>query len=214
MTEPVPLDVARCEALALRASAGDAAACKQLIEQLWPTWVRLVHASRSLRALGASEDHVHDIVSRLVEKIGQIEGKGLRLYPHWRERHPDKTFLDWIRIVTANAVRDYVRERSSERVSGDEPSAKRFLNEFAGSPLVDTLGVRPPMTAAQTARQLLEFARAQLAPVPYRALTLWIEGASFEDIHRELSLGDAEDARKLVRSGVAVLRRHFAPSDP
>jgi hypothetical protein len=65
------------------------------------------------------------------------------------------------------------------------------------------------MTAAQTARQLLEFARSHLPVAQLEALTRWLDGGSFEDIEDECGLSPNE-ARKLVRAAVAVLRRRFA----
>jgi hypothetical protein len=103
------IDVTLCESLAARAAAGDGDACRKLVEHLWPAWIGMVRSSRSMGALARSEDHVHDVVARLVEKIGRPDGRGLRLYPPWRERNQTKTFGDWIRIVTKNAIRDYAR---------------------------------------------------------------------------------------------------------
>ncbi len=206
------IDLPRCEDLAARGAAGEAAACKALVEELWPAWIDLVGASRSMGPLRQSEDHVHNVVAKLVEKIGEPRGRGLRLYPLWRDRHPGKTFEDWIRIVTANAVRDYARAQLGEapvQPSGD-PSAKRLLNEFATSGVIERLGFRPPVTAAQTARQLLEYAQTELPEAQYRALTLWIEGTDFEEIAADLELEGGEAARRLVRASVAVLRRKFA----
>jgi RNA polymerase sigma factor (sigma-70 family) len=209
------LDAELCEALALRATTGDQRACRELVEHLWPAWVSMVRTNRSMAGLARSEDHVHDVVTRLVEKIGRPDGRGLLLYPPWRERNPDKNFLDWIRIVTKNAIRDYVREQlGSTRTRPGEISVKRLLNEFASSPALDELGIRPPFTAAQTARELVEFARGRLSEAQLRALGLWLEGADFEEMAEELAL-TAEEARKLMRSAVATLRRHFdRPPEP
>jgi hypothetical protein len=118
-----------------------------------------------------------------------------------------------MRIVAANLVRDYVREQmGSRRANLDEPSPKRILNEFSMSPALDELGVRPPMTAAQTARELLDFARTRLSPLQLRALALWLEGTSFDPMDQELEVA-AGEGRKLLRAAVAVLRRHFAKAD-
>ncbi|HEX6766990.1 MAG TPA: hypothetical protein VF103_15950, partial [Polyangiaceae bacterium] len=205
------LDVELCETLAARAAAGDAAASKALVEHLWPVWVDMVRGSRSLGELGRSEDHVHDVVARLVEKIGRPDGRGLRLYAPWRERNPGKTFEDWIRIVTKNAVRDYLRKKlGPRRPASGEPSMKRLLNEFASSPLLDDLGVRPPLTAAQTARELAEFAKNKLSAEQFRALGAWLEGASFEDMAKGTDT-TPEDAKQRVRAAGAIRRRHFVP---
>ena len=204
------LDIELCERLANGAASGDAAATNQLLEHLWPAWLDIVRASRSLRALGQSDDHVHNVVARLVQKIGRAEGYGLRHYAPWRERHPEKTFEDWLRIVTANVVRDYVREHVIQRPGeATAPSVKRLLNEFAASPLLDELGVRPPFTAAQTARELIEYAREHLPGNQLQALSSWLEGQSFEEIEVTWS-APAGTGAKLVRAAIAALRRRFA----
>jgi DNA-directed RNA polymerase specialized sigma24 family protein len=206
------LDVARCEGLVARAESGDVEAWKELIAELWPVWTRQVRGSRAMGSLARSEDHVRDVLAKLVEKLGQDDGRGLRLYRPWRERHPDKTFADWMHIVVANAIRDHVRTTlgESKATAMDEPSVKRLLNEFAASPALKELGVRPPITAAQTARQMLEFAERRLPPDQYLALTHWIDGASFGEIEAELGEVAPGQGQKLVRAAVATLRRHFA----
>lgn len=211
MSLPAP-DWARAEALAMRAADGDRGAQRDLVEAMWPVWSLLVQGSRSMGSLGKSDDHVRDVLTHLVEKLSKQDGRGLRLYRPWRERHPDKGFEDWMRIVVANAVRDHVRERLGDTrapAAPGDPSVKRLLNEFSQSPLIEKIGARPPMTAAQTARQLLEFAQDRLPADQYGALTRWIEGASFEEIEEELGL-QSDAARKLVRAAIAVLRRQFA----
>ena len=212
MTAP-SLDVELCEKLVVRAASGDAAASRSLVEHLWPVWLEMVRANRSLGALGRSEDDVHDIVAKLVEKLGRADGRGLKLFAPWLARNPGKNFEDWMRIVTKNAVRDFLRKKLGARPqSPGEPRRKRLLNEFASSPLLDELGVRPPLTAAQTARELLEFARARLSTPQLRILAAWLEGSSFDEIAEDEQLS-ADEARKVIRAAIAALRRHFAPAD-
>jgi DNA-directed RNA polymerase specialized sigma24 family protein len=203
------LDVARCEALAARAADGDVGAWKELIAELWPAWVRHVRGTRAMGPLARSDDHVHDVLAKLVDKLGHDNGRGLKLYRPWKDRHPDKSFEDWIHIVVANAVRDHVRSHLGESKEPREPSVKRLLNDFTASPALEALGVRPPMTAAQTARQLLEFARARLPADQYGALMQWIDGATFEEIEADLEGAEAGQGQRLVRAAVATLRRHF-----
>ena len=181
---------------------------------LWPFWQHAVRTSRALGPLVRSEDTVHDVVAALVEKLGPEAGAALGLYPAWRAANPEKTFADWIRIVTAYAVRDHVRRALGRGRARDAelPSPKRLLNELAASPMADdpALAVHPAMTVAQTARQLLAWADGRLAPDQLRALVLWMEGAEVDEIGEELCGGDAEAARRLTRAAVAALRRHFA----
>jgi hypothetical protein len=198
------------EELLERMLAGDEVAQDDLVGVLWPLAVEAVRTSRSLGRLKSSEDDVRDVALVVVEKIARDGGRGLRLYGSWRERNADKTFADWLRIVAGNAARDHVRRVLGSRKRDDGlPSAKRLLNEFGSSALLEELGVRPPMTAQQTAQELLAYARSRLRADQLRALELWIDGGDFEDVARDLELDGEEAARNLVRAAVAVLRRHF-----
>lgn len=210
MTEAT-LDEELCERLVVRAVSGDAAANHALVEHLWPVWVEMVRGSRSLGEGSCTEDDLHDIVAKLVEKFSRADGRALKLFAPWSARNPGKTFADWMRIVTKNAVRDFVRKKLGPRPqSPGEASRKRLLNEFASSPLLEELGVRPPLTAAQTARELLEFASARLSAADLRILAAWLEGSSFDEIADNERLS-SDETRKVVRAAIATLRRHFAP---
>jgi DNA-directed RNA polymerase specialized sigma24 family protein len=202
------VDLAEGEKLAARAADGDKAAWTALVERLWDPLHRLLRTNRSMGG-ARSEDDVRDVLTKLFSKLGAQNGRGLKLYGAWRARHPDKTFEDWLRIVAKNVVRDRARETLGARGPSGEPSVKRLLNEFAASPCIESLGFRPPVTAAQTARQLLAFARSHLPREQHLALRLWLDGASFEEIEGECEL-EKDAARKLVRAAVAVLRRQFA----
>jgi hypothetical protein len=95
---PAPVDLALCDALAVRASAGDRDAWRTLVEHLWPAWLDMVRAHRALGPLRESDDHVHDLLADLVEKLGANGGRT----PGWtapqssepprdRRRSPDQT---------------------------------------------------------------------------------------------------------------------------
>jgi DNA-directed RNA polymerase specialized sigma24 family protein len=218
------IDSARCEALAARIAGDDEAAWQELVGHLWAELFGFVKKSRTMGRFRGSDDHVHDVLTRLVERLRRDGGHGLRLYAPWHGQNPDKTFADWIRIVTVNIMRRYVRERlalvheggaaPTPEAPGDHtaplPSVKRLFNEFMRSPALDEVGVRPPYTDAHTAQELLVFAQTRLPEVRYRALMMWIEGASFEEIAGALALCDAGAAERTVRAATAVLRRHFA----
>ena len=197
------------EPLARRVAAGDAAAFRALFELLWEPCLRFARGQSALR--GASEDDVREVVTRFIAKLEQEEHRALQLYLDWATRHPEKTFADWLKIALSNAARDYGRElRGGEaRAVPGEPSAKRLLNELAKQLPLDDVGVRPPVTDAQTARQLLEFAQRELPQDQRTALLEWLQGASFEMIAESSALPSPEDAKRLVRAAVAVLRRQF-----
>ena len=204
------VDSALCEQLIPVALQGDEAAWQALIGHLWAELSGLVRAHRTMAPLGRSDDHLHDVLTRLVGRLRRDGGRGLQLYRDWHARNPHKTFADWIHIVTVNIMRTYVRAQLAP-APGDAPlvSVKRFLNEFAQSPMLEELGVRPPITDAQTAQELLTFARTRLPEAQCRALLMWIEDVPFPKIARRLKLGTGDEAEQVVRAATAVLRRHF-----
>jgi hypothetical protein len=65
------------------------------------------------------------------------------------------------------------------------------------------------MTQRQLARELLEYAARALDPDRFHALRRWMDGAGFAELAAELGLAGPRDADKLVRAGLARLRRHF-----
>ncbi|NUP12290.1 MAG: sigma-70 family RNA polymerase sigma factor [Polyangiaceae bacterium] len=201
------------EPLARRVAAGDAAAFQELMGALWEPCVGLVRRSGAMRSLSATDDDAREVVTRLMSKLERDSHHALRLYLDWAGRNPDKSFADWLRITVANVARDYARERAGTNVdrSAKAPSGKRLLNDFAQS-LPLELGARPPMTDAQTARQLLEFARTRLPPAQLTALEAWLQGATHEGIAEQQALSSPEEAKRLIRAAVAVIRRHFGSS--
>ena len=195
------------------AALGSHSASKELVERMWPTWQRLVRRSPALRAVVGNDDDVTNIVLTLIEKITPPDGRALASYPSWQARYPEKQFDDWMRIVTANAVRDYVRalkRRPRTHLSLDlSMSSTRLLNEFLRSSVSHQLSTRPPYTSKETVRQLLEFASQHLKETQVRALDLWLEGTDFQDMGRELGC-DAASSRRHLRAALAQLRRKFA----
>lgn len=214
-----PIDDALCEALVARACAGDEEVWKELTLHLWPHWNALVRGSRAMGNMAKSDDHVANVLTDLVDKLGTDGGRAITLFPRWKSEHPGKTFSDWTRIVTSYAVTDYVRQALGRRARTNEealPSIKRLLNELATAPESEAVfgAHRPPMTAAQTARQLLDYAERVLPADQFKALAQWLDGAAFEEMVESGACKDPESAKKLVRAAVAALRRRFAPSAP
>lgn len=197
--------------LADRIAAGEAELFPTLVEQIWEPCLRLVGGSRAMRGLQAGEDDVREVATRVLTRLSRDEHRALRLYGPWQAANLDKSFADWLKILVANVVRDFAREqRGSEQLQmPGEPSVKRLLNHFASTLPLDELGARPAMTDAQTARELLEFAKHHLRADQLGALERWLEGSTFDDIAASQALDHADGARKLVRSAVATLRRKF-----
>jgi DNA-directed RNA polymerase specialized sigma24 family protein len=212
-SRPPTFDLGRAEQLVLAVIRGDRAAFSALIALIWPDLSRSVAGSRRLAAGGVADDGAHDVGLRIIEKLERDDFRALRLYGDWRQRHPDKTLLDWLRIVAANVTRDYLREIRGHGKADDLPSPNRLLNALSGVISAADLGTRPPMTAAQTARQLLAFARTRLPRAQFSALEQWLKGSSFEEIAEGTGLRDAGEARRSVRAAIAVMRREFSAGE-
>jgi DNA-directed RNA polymerase specialized sigma24 family protein len=208
------LDLAACDRWIECSRAGDEAAFRALVEHVYPFALRSVKRNRAMGSLAKSEDHVNNVMLALVDKLSASGGRAALAFPSWLAENEGKTFVDWLRIVISFTVRDYVRTvlgRSAQR-DPDMPSVKRLLNELTSSPASDDVfgAVRPPLTMAQTARQLLDFASAELPAEQMRALSMWLDDIDFGDIEEALGLADEDAARKLVRAGIATIRRRFA----
>jgi DNA-directed RNA polymerase specialized sigma24 family protein len=203
------------EGLALRGANGDEAARRLLTEQLWPVWIQRVRSRKALRLLGGSEDHVHNVVARLVQKL--LDPRVLQSFEAWRQSATNAAFRGWLLRVTDNEVHDYVRGvagrvvESDDDGSADEPSPKLLLNEFSGSSLIEQFGQRPPNTEFQTALELVRFAETCLPDAQTRALSLWLQGASDDDVDVSMSL-ERGVGRALRRAAIARLRREFGQS--
>jgi hypothetical protein len=195
-----------------RAADGDAPAARALVGALWSQWLGLASASRSLRGAPDASEAAREVATRLAEKLGRPSTAELRSYEGWAAANPDKDAGDWIRILTANAARDVARQISGRApADAPEPSTKRLFNEFSAFAETE-FGVRPPMTAIQTARELLDYAAEVLTNEQLSALTGWLEGASFAQLASDGAHGDEQAVRRALRSGIAVLRRRFAPA--
>ncbi len=205
---PTAIDGPTCDALVQRLDAGDERAWHDLVEHLWTASLRIVAASKPMRAFGASADDVENVATALLGKLGDDGRRGLRLYALWRRRFPAKDFADWYRIALSHAVQNYVRDHLAA-TDGTRRPQDEVLDELVKSGKLAEPGERPAVTAAQTARQLREHALMHLPAEQCEALMLWIEGASFEEVAEELGLEGGEAAKKQIRAAIAALRRHF-----
>jgi hypothetical protein len=203
------------DGLIARALAGDEPAWMRLLGVLWQRVDARVAHSRRMGQLRGSVDDRREVVSRVFARLRRNDLRALRTFPAWRERNRDKTFDDWLAIVVANVVRDYVAERL-----GDVDDAGRGLKRLIHT-LADTLGAdddteprnRPAVTNAIAAAELLAFARATLPVDQLAALTQWLAGEDFAEIAASQGWAGAAAARATLRAAVARLRRALRVRD-
>lgn len=163
--------------------------------------------------LRASVDERRSIMTDVLERLYASDFRALRGLDDWLDRNPIKTFDDWLAILTTNIIKDRVRSKLGARHGTDDDGAavnKRMVNTLASRLESKGVGpaVNPAMTDRQTAREIVEFARAHLSADQLTALEAWLRGATFEEIARELDLPAPREAERRVRAGLARLRRH------
>jgi DNA-directed RNA polymerase specialized sigma24 family protein len=205
------LDDEACSQLFARVKSTSDPAWRELVELLWPELTRLVRASRAMVALAQSDDHVHNAALLVLEKVSSDGFRAARLARAWTEAHPGKTLGDWLRIVTANAARDYARARTRKSGSGALAVDRRLVSSLASLlPDEDELGPASMLsqTSGYAARELARWADRELPPEQRAALACWLKGASFEEIATEIGAIDEAAAKRVVRAAVAALRRH------
>jgi DNA-directed RNA polymerase specialized sigma24 family protein len=218
-TDPA-FDEDACAALLARVRSTEDPAWQTLVGALWPALSRIVQASRAMAVLSRSDDHVRNVTLLVLERLGKDGCRAARLAGPWCAAHPDKKLGDWLRILTTNVARDYVRERTGRARDKSDAAVpdKRLLASLATLLRDDDERQPGPLlsaTSEHTARELAEWAEGHLPSDQLAALTAWLHGASFEDIASELHLSDAPSAKRVVRAAVATLRRHAgAHADP
>lgn len=207
------LDVGVCDRLLRRVRGIADPAWRELAATLWPELLRQVRKSRTMAGLGRGADHTREAALLVLEKLGRDDCRAARLYAPWKDAHPDRDAGDWLRIVTANVVRDYVRERHGRAAAGPgEARPDRRLIDTLATLLPDDEELAANSTLSSTSRyaahELAGWADGRLPPDQASALGAWLRGASFEEMATALGATDAAAAKRLVRAAIASLRRH------
>jgi len=202
------------DAWVVRALEGDDAAWVCLLGALWDHVEARVGASRHMGQLRGSVDDRREVVSRVFARLRRNDLRALRTFPAWQTRNPGKMFDDWLSIVVANVIRDYV----SERLGDCDPEGrglKRLLHTLADAlDAGDVQQLRPAITSAVAARELIEIARARLPSDQLAALAAWLGGADFDDIATTHGMSSAAAARDKIRAALARLRRELRTPPP
>jgi len=163
--------------------------------------------------LARRDDAHRDVVVAIMARLRDDRFHRLQLYLEARRKDPDLHFMRWL-VVLAKRVAidclradpDYVDRRRSRKAS--ESPGIWIEPELLPSDSVLS-GGRPPMTNRVTARQILRYADNVRSDPQKRALEMWAEQASLDDIAAALELEGPEAAERMVRAAVERLRRRF-----
>jgi DNA-directed RNA polymerase specialized sigma24 family protein len=199
------------ERLVTATAANDELAWQQLWAAIEPPLSRIIAQPRFLGKLGQREDDRRNIVVAVMARLREKNFGRLQMYLDARQQNPRLRFLSWLRVVAKRVGIDYLRAHPDYVRRHDADASKPGAWVDAGTlpPSSQLLGERPPVTNRGTARELLQYAAGAIPDEQRRALELWTQSESFEDIARELELAKPSDAERMVRAAIERLRRRF-----
>lgn len=208
------VDETQLEVLVARAAEGDTSAWRAVWEDVEPWLEKVVGNPRFLGRVGQRDDDRSNIIVEVMARLHSDGFHRLKLYVETRRTSPQLKFKTWLRVVTKRVGIDYLRGHENyvdRRRDPNRGSAPGQWIEPGTLPSQSKLpGERPPMTNRGTALELLRYASGAVPEPQLSALELWTEGASYDDIARELEIeGGGAAAEKLVRAAIERLRRKF-----
>jgi len=204
---------AELERLVASAAGGEDPAWHAFWRQLEPALTALVRRPSFMAHMSRNEDDRRDVVVAVMARLRADGYHRLQLYLAARRADPELTFMRWLAVVAKRVAIDCLRahpdyvDRRRSHAAEDSPGVWIKTEVLPGDASLS--GGRPPMTNRVTARQILRFAAGALTEPQRRALEMWAEQASYDDIALALLLDGPDDADRLIRSAVERLRRHF-----
>jgi len=214
-SEPVMTPDETTEALVVAAAGQDELAWQQLWAAIEPALSRIIAQPRFLGRLGQREDDRRNIVVAVMARLRSDRCARLRLYLDAKAANPRLRFLSWLRVVAKRVGIDYLRAHP-DYVRRHDPDASRpgqWIDAEELPPASQLGGDRPPVTNLGTARELLAYAAGVIPDEQRRALELWAQSETFEDIARALGLANAAAAERVVRAVIERLRRRFRTAE-
>ena len=199
------------ERLVTRAAAADDAAWQSLWAAIENPLSRFIAQPRFLGRLGQREDDRRNIVVAVMARLRADAFGRLRQYLEARAQNPRLRFMSWLRVVAKRVGIDYMRAHPDYVRRHDANASRPGVWVDAGTlpPASQIVGDRPPVTNRGTAQELLVYAAGVIPEEQRRALELWAQSESFEDIARTLGMPSAREAERTVRAVLERLRRKF-----
>jgi DNA-directed RNA polymerase specialized sigma24 family protein len=209
------LDEDELETLVVAAAGRDEAAWQKLWAVIEPPLSRIIAQPRFLGRLGQREDDRRNIVVAVMGRLRADHFGRLQMYLDARRANPRLRFLSWLRVVAKRVGIDYLRSHPDYVRRHDQDASRPGAWVDAGTlpPASQIFGERPPVTNRGTARELLQFAAGAIPDEQRRALELWAQSESFEDIAKALGFATAQEAERTVRAAIERLRRRFRATE-
>jgi DNA-directed RNA polymerase specialized sigma24 family protein len=204
---------AELESLVAAAADGDEGAWGELWQRLEPRLLGLVRRPTFMANLAGRDDACRDVVVAIMGRLRDQRFHRLGLYVAARHADPELTFMRWLTVLAKRVAIDCLRadpEYLDRRRSRRADEAPGVWIQTEPLPVDGSLSAgRPPMTNRVTARQILRYAAGVLSDEQRRALEMWANGASTDEIAIALALAGPDAAERLVRAAVERLRRRF-----
>ncbi len=199
------------ERLVVQVASADDTAWHALWAAIEAPLSRVIAQPRFLGRLGQREDDRRNIVVAVMARLRADSFGRLRQYLDAKAQNPRLRFMSWLRVVAKRVGIDYMRAHPDYVRRHDANASKPGAWVDAGTlpPASQIAGDRPQMTNRGTAHELLAYAAGVIPDDQRRALELWAQSESFEDIADALGLPSARDAERTVRAVLERLRRKF-----
>jgi DNA-directed RNA polymerase specialized sigma24 family protein len=209
------VDDDQLESFVARAAEGDATAWRALWEDVEPWLERVVGNPRFLGRVGQRDDDRDNIIVEVMARLHADGFHRLKLYVETRCENPTLRFRPWLRVVAKRVGIDYLRGHQSYLDRRRDPTRSssapgKWIEPVTLPSQSELPAERPPITNRGTVLELLRYAVRAVPEPQLSALELWVQGASSDDIARELEIGEGRTgAEKLVRAAIERLRRRF-----
>ncbi len=192
-----------------------------LIDQLlagdpraWPQLVAAVHprvvAMCQRRRLSRDPEVAREVAARTLDRLRANDHAALHGFVRTQKKYPAMTFDHWLGAVVRNVCVDalrsmpeYQRRRlASERrlVAVDVRSLDEEAHAATGGDIEDRIDMR----------RMLGFLLSEEFPeIQRRAIAMWLEGRTNEEISDQLGLGGPADSLRLLNAARQRMRRRF-----
>lgn len=197
-------------ALAARVIEGNTPAWHSLWRLLEPRIWSLTGRWQVLGPLCKSADDRRDVVLRVMERLREGGFRRLRAFVQSAGGASEAAFLAWLRTVATRVAVDHIRSHPEHLGRSDRG---RWVS------LVPIDDVPPPMTERDfaghaTALRVLERARDELGARQLTALSLWLDGESYEAIAARLGAASPDEAHHVLRAALKRLRDRYRDARP
>jgi DNA-directed RNA polymerase specialized sigma24 family protein len=123
--------------------------------------------------------------------------------------------MTWLRVVAKRVGIDYMRGHPDYIDRRRQADASRPGNwiDPATLPPASRIGAgKPGMTNRGTALELLRYA-AEIPAAQRKALEMWVQSETYQDIARAIGAATPAEAERTVRAAIERLRRKFRTAD-